>query len=98
MEDKKLNAEEIELLERQGLVADIRNKLGTTVNLLALMRISNDDTDEGRFAKKYLEEHMAETAADAERSIAHILGAMTYSQKLPDEGRLRILSGKDRDA
>lgn len=94
MEDKKLSIDDIELLERQGLVADIRNQLNGPANLLGLLELSLENTEEGRFAKKHLEEHLSELVASSKDSIAHMLGAMTYCQRLPEELRVDILNGK----
>lgn len=54
MQEKILSSEDIELLERQGLVADIRNKLSNNLNLLYLLEESKKDTETGQSVKKIL--------------------------------------------
>lgn len=94
MEEKILSPQDIELLERQGLIADIRNKLSNNLNLLCLLEESEKDTEIGRNAKKYLEEHQSEMVAASQKSLAHILSVLTHSEQLPWYKRISILAGK----
>lgn len=92
---KKLNMEEIELLRRQGLLADIRNKLGNLSNIQQLIDLyfmsgqtQKKKADIGALLKKEGE--------NIEASVDHILAILEYISNLPKEEIEKTIKGESQ--
>lgn len=73
---RKLNAEEIELLEHQGLHADIRNKLGSVTNLIKMVEMLDKNPEQIEKLKELLKIEIKV----AKQNIEHIILALEYDQ------------------
>ena len=71
-----LSTEDIELLEYQGLHADIRNKLNSFSNLLTLLDAIETNPDKINELKELLKEERI----TAKKYINHIMLALDYDQ------------------
>ncbi len=81
---KKLSEEEIELLKRQGLAEDIRNKLSPIKNYISMREdIGNIPPEKAEELRKLI----LKERAQAKECVAHILATLEYDLKHSDEVR-----------
>lgn len=73
---QSLSIEDIELLEHQGLHADIRNKLNSFSNILAVLDAIETNPDKADELKEILKEERVA----AKKYINHIMLALDYDQ------------------
>jgi hypothetical protein len=90
---KNLNIEEIELLRRQGLLADIRNKLGNLSNIQQLIELYFS-TGQTQKMKAEIGSLLKKEGGDIKESIEHILAALEYVYTLPKEEIEKIIKGE----
>ena len=93
MKGKKLNKKEIALLNEQGLIADIRNKLSNPLTLITLLKEAQHDSERGRALKAYFEENKMDMITATEKSIQAILSSLNHCAQLPADDALIILKG-----
>ncbi len=94
---KMLSPEDLELLHRQGLASDIRNKLSSSNMLvyLVLEYFENKDlTEERRVAYRDLIKTEAEKVRDYTE---HIIATLENTLSLPDEEIPNLVRGKRRN-
>lgn len=90
--DKKLSAEELSLLEQQGLIADIRNKFGSITGFLDLYEVAIEENADGDDrARNMMKRMLPDAAKKSKESVRHILAAMEYIMQEQDPEKLKKL-------
>ena len=92
---KKLNMEEVELLRRQGLIADIRNKIGNLNNIQQLIAMYFV-TGQTQKTKAEIGSLLKKEGGDIKESIENILATLEYVSDLPKEEIEKIINGKNK--
>lgn len=82
---KVLNREELELLHRQGLCEDIRNKLSAPFSLPVMVLRYLTDNKLNEEEKRGLAELIIQNAKISRDCIDHIVATLDHTLSLPDE-------------